>query len=655
MSINENPNILRGFFKDAIAEPKQSGLELIEELKELQNEGKFTAGTKLDEGGMKDIFVKEDKMTARPIAMAIPRQEKRDIESLSAFIREARITAQVAHPSVLPIHEIGVGEDDIPFYTMKYIRGDNFGVILKKLKDGDPQARKDYPLSRLLAIFNRICEAISFAHSKGIVHLDLKPENVLINPYGVVQVCDWGLAQYIDAMDESIEGVLKGTPGYLSPEQINGEQPNVQSDVFALGVILYQILTYELPFAGPTVDIMLKNTLLGQARSIRQANISFRHPSALRAICRKAMANEKRNRYESVQLMVEDLEAFQVYRPTLAESPSFFGKSLLLLKRHKTISILSMISITLIFCISAVFTVKVKKEEMQRIEISKKAVTHYNDLANEAFKEFDFEEAKKNALQSLTYKDNFAANVLMAHYYLVHGDLAEARKYALECQDDTNRYLQICDALLLKTELKGDDLILKMLEVVLKYHHPGIAIDICYRRNGMRQDIQSHLPFIHRLLEVLAPELDDYELSLKENEIIFKADGHFTRLALFANLPIQELVLNNSYVRDLSALRNLKEINRLELNNTMVSELEPLRGMNIEYLDISNTMVHDLKVLEDIHLENLRMKGLKVLALSVLTTKEELKSLTLDEAKFTTPHDKRHIATLKKKGVLINE
>ena len=225
MSNKQETKALRGFFQQAMSEPEESGRELIDELEALQSEGKFSSGEKLSAGGMKDILLKEDRMTQRPIVMAIPKEEKRDMESLTAFVREARITAQVAHPSVLPIHEIGVNEEGVPFYTMKYIRGDDFYMILKKLKTGDLETRKKYPINRLLAVYMRICEAIAFAHSKGIVHLDLKPDNILINPYGVVQVCDWGLAQYLDDPTEDMEGKLRGTPGYMAPEQITGDHP----------------------------------------------------------------------------------------------------------------------------------------------------------------------------------------------------------------------------------------------------------------------------------------------------------------------------------------------------------------------------------------------------------------------------------------------
>ena len=150
-------------------------------------------------GGMKSVLLVFDTDTGREVAMAImPDFRERPRVDLERFVREARLTAQLEHPNIVPVHDLGVDSSGSPFFTMKYLHGQSLASVLRRLKKEDPETVHRFSQLRLLQVFIRICNAIEFAHSQGICHLDLKPENVNIGEYGEVLVLDWGLARSLN-------------------------------------------------------------------------------------------------------------------------------------------------------------------------------------------------------------------------------------------------------------------------------------------------------------------------------------------------------------------------------------------------------------------------------------------------------------------------
>ena len=152
------------------------------------------------EGGMKTVYQTTDFDSNRKVAMAVLSRESKP-SMVRRFVREARITAMLEHPNIVPIHDVGVNEEGEPYFVMKYVEGENLSTILKKLRDGAAKYRKRYTVSYLLDIFQRVCNAIAFAHSKGVLHLDLKPSNIQVSDFGEVLVVDWGIAKIITPRD----------------------------------------------------------------------------------------------------------------------------------------------------------------------------------------------------------------------------------------------------------------------------------------------------------------------------------------------------------------------------------------------------------------------------------------------------------------------
>ncbi|MBR4885411.1 MAG: serine/threonine protein kinase, partial [Lentisphaeria bacterium] len=219
-------------------------------------------------GGMKMVLQMKDLDATRDVAMAVlPEAPTRPREDLVRFIEEARITASLEHPNIVPVHEIGIDSTGAPYYTMKLLRGGTLAALIAKLAEGNEQFNAEYNTIRLLRIFLKICSGVAFAHSKGVIHLDLKPENIQVGDFGEVLIMDWGLAKVRDHLNTpetpdfntetkvsgfgsgTLDGIMKGTPGYMAPEQAAGKNSarDERTDIYSLGAILYSLMTWKDP------------------------------------------------------------------------------------------------------------------------------------------------------------------------------------------------------------------------------------------------------------------------------------------------------------------------------------------------------------------------------------------------------------------------
>lgn len=209
-------------------------------------------------GGMGVVYFARDLALGREIAVKVM------LPGMSAteFVRESQIAAKLPHPGIPPVHALGTLPDGRPFLAMKLIQGETLEKLLRGRSD--PAAER----GRFVAAFEQMCQAVGYAHAQGIVHRDLKPANVMVGAFGEVQVMDWGLAKVVGSADgaaaggtapvsedvaATVAGQVKGTPGYMAPEQARGEPVDARADVFALGGILAAILTGKPPFVGNSV------------------------------------------------------------------------------------------------------------------------------------------------------------------------------------------------------------------------------------------------------------------------------------------------------------------------------------------------------------------------------------------------------------------
>ncbi len=325
----------------------------------------------LGEGGMGRIYSARDMAIGRNVAIKFLRRELVAGISLRYFLKEAQITGQLAHPNIIPVYEIGSTDDGDYFYAMKEVQGENLGAILDRLAEGHAETLATYNLQVLLGILLKTCDAVAYAHNKGVVHLDLKPENIMVGAFGEVLVMDWGLARlrrlgprvdpakmvhlddeaHVDASHE--DGKVLGTPAFMAPEQASGNASVVgtRSDIYSLGGMLYNILVLRPPASGRTTTAVIRKKFTEGVRDPlvynRQANsdgadqIALNHlpgaqvPASLAAVAMKALAESPDNRYQKVNELQRDLIAYLAGYAPKAEQAGRGKRFRLLLQRNR--------------------------------------------------------------------------------------------------------------------------------------------------------------------------------------------------------------------------------------------------------------------------------------------------------------------------------
>lgn len=283
----------------------------------------------LGEGGMGKIHLARDERIGRDVAMKVLRARysgKQD--TVSRFVREARVQGQLEHPSIVPVYDLMRTPDGQLSFTMKRVRGKTIEQIVEGLRAKDKAFIESYPRRKLLRAFSAACLAVDFAHTRGVLHRDLKPSNLMLGDYGEVYVLDWGLAKVAGLPDipqpvpavelpedrtaDTVDGAVLGTPGYMAPEQARGETTSLdpRSDIYALGTILYEMLAFEPLHHRSTVSGMMHSTVLGAdgRPSFRSPQRSI--PSELDAICVKATQLDKSARFGSVRALHDAIERY---------------------------------------------------------------------------------------------------------------------------------------------------------------------------------------------------------------------------------------------------------------------------------------------------------------------------------------------------------
>lgn len=301
-------------------------------LKRELDEDKLVIQQKLSTGGMGAIYYVYDRDFQRYSAMKVILPDlKHNSTTLSSFIREARITGQLEHPNICPVHDLGFLPRHGIYFTMKLIQGEPLIDILRELELGGDEYIKKYDFYALLNIFRKVCDAVAFAHSQNIIHRDIKPHNVMVGSYGEVLLMDWGLAKLVgdsepDADDSEVEsvpssaglasaterGIIKGSPSYMSPEQARGNSAELdeRSDVFLLGTTLYHIFTFYPPYLGDDIyEIVMKAQNVDTTSPDQMDTGVLQLPEELCNIIGKAMAPEKADRYQTVEELVTELDA----------------------------------------------------------------------------------------------------------------------------------------------------------------------------------------------------------------------------------------------------------------------------------------------------------------------------------------------------------
>ena len=285
-------------------------------------------GDKFGVGGMSELFNALDANLLRSIVMKVVVEEKiKDEHSLGGMVKEAQTTAQLDHPNIVPIYELGIDKKKRLFFTMKKVQGKALDELIN---EQDLSAWTDSYLFDMIQIMLKVCDALSYAHSKGVLHRDIAPKNIMVGEFGEVYLMDWGVAhpagskeQIPEDLKQEVPNIEKrkvyerkpvrsvGTPCYMSPEQASGhlDTMDARSDVFSLGATLYHILTGTYPITGKRPIDMLRNA---QACKFDPPNerVDFPLSERLVTITMKAMSKDPADRYQSVEELKKDLESF---------------------------------------------------------------------------------------------------------------------------------------------------------------------------------------------------------------------------------------------------------------------------------------------------------------------------------------------------------
>ena len=294
--------------------------------------GRYHIKCEFARGGMGVIYEIFEKSLRRHLAMKVlspPENTQVTKRDRDYFFEEALITAQLEHPNIVPVHDMGMLSDGHPYFTMKMVHGEPLRDIIDKLKRGHKEYIEKYPLVKRLIIFRKVCDAVAFAHSCDVIHRDIKPENIMVGEYGEVLLMDWGIAKYTQADDatplesqrihslrskedfsQTCYDDILGTPLYISPEQLGDdhEQVDHQSDVYLLGGTLYELLTFSPPHRGESLAQILECSMSGRIIPPQQANPMQQIPTELQKITMKALAHRKEDRYQKVDDLCADLD-----------------------------------------------------------------------------------------------------------------------------------------------------------------------------------------------------------------------------------------------------------------------------------------------------------------------------------------------------------
>ncbi|HQR66974.1 MAG TPA: protein kinase [Thermoanaerobaculia bacterium] len=256
----------------------------------------------LGRGGMGAVYRCRDEELQRDVALKVIRPEiAADPDVLDRFKREIQLSSRITHRNVLRVYDLGEA-DGVRFLTMEFVEGDDLSNLLRKAGS--------FPVSRLVHLFRQVCEGLKAAHDEGVVHRDLKPQNVMVDAEDRVHLTDFGLAKNLGGTAMTELGAVMGTPAYMSPEQVRGEAVDRRADIYSLGVILYEMASGQTPFSGGSVYEVMMRRLTTAPKPITELNASI--PAYLRKIMERCLAVDPAARYQTVGEILQDLDTTSV-------------------------------------------------------------------------------------------------------------------------------------------------------------------------------------------------------------------------------------------------------------------------------------------------------------------------------------------------------
>lgn len=635
-------------------------------------------------GGMGAVLKAQDNNLARTVALKVMlNSAEATDQAVYSFVAEAQITGQLEHPNIVPLHDIGVAADGTIYYTMKLIEGRTLRDILKDIRDGNAETIQRFPLMKLLNIFQSVCNGIDYAHSRRVIHRDLKPDNVMVGAFGEVLVLDWGLAKVLpepgqadteEAGEEfsgplpdsggdvmaTMAGQVKGTPNYMAPEQAEGRVAEIdpRSDIYALGGILYCILTTQPPITGGNLDEILSRVTAINEKNESSASPAIiapdlyndmavqnptgqpaphcpggRVPEALSAVTMKCLSRAREARYQTVEELQGDIAAFLGGYATRAQDANIFTLMRLLFQRNKKEVAMAGIAMAAIVAVIFGFIGKVALSEKKAKDALRDAQATLKQLQDTAPSFATVAEAELRKLQFTNAMGNveqaISLNKSNASFHNIKGNIQTSMQLYKEAQESYNRARELDSR---HTEANNN----------------GIVLAAVTRDNS---DFKKLKPESYRqLYELMRDQGRTEEAGLmfarfaaSDTRIIDTFRANLTAGGIKADLLEREssgeyhLNLSGQKVTSLRALNGIPLTTLNLAGCTDITDLSPLRGMPLRQLDVSGiTGISDLGALKDMALlTDLNLQGCtNVLHLAPLS-EVPLRRLNLNNTRVT--------------------
>lgn len=286
--------------------------------------GRFEVLEEIGSGGVSTVFKARDLVLSRLLAIKLLKPEKMREDHLVRLQKEAKAICQLDHPNIIGVFDFLVTEDNIPLLAMEYVEG----ISLKELVERDGPI----PVEQALKIFRQICNALSFAHKRNILHRDLKPGNVLLSKKEgerKVKIIDFGIAKSLDIETASMttSGNIVGTPAYMSPEQARGDSLDFRSDIYALGCLMFKVLTGSSPFSGNSFVEIMDKQVNQKCPKLIEVNSKLEYGDAVQDIVGKALQKKTDQRFQSMDEMKEAIDSVLNRPSTISIEESEFGSS----------------------------------------------------------------------------------------------------------------------------------------------------------------------------------------------------------------------------------------------------------------------------------------------------------------------------------------
>ncbi|MCM2374506.1 serine/threonine-protein kinase [Aporhodopirellula aestuarii] len=628
----------------------------------LKIEDRYQNPELIGRGGMKEVFRVYDAKTVRHVALAKP-LPKFSHDQYDAFLREAHLTGRLKHPCIINLFDMDVDSEGRPFFTMEFKQGRSLRAVLDELRHG--RERDRFTLRKRLMLFMRVCEAIAYAHSQRVLHLDIKPENIQIGEFGETQVCDWGLGVVMPSddsqhdsevfLDPDLYGPLldavKGTPTYMSPEQKDRRaRKTPQMDIYALGCVLCEVVTLDsistFRKSRPPID------------------------SALLAMIDKATANTPADRYADVNCLQEDISRFLAGYSASVEQSSVLREIGLFWRRHRDVCAVALGAVTILLLCAAFFITQLRQKHQT-------AVAARAD-AERAWIRADTERALATVAQKNAELAQRRAEDSLAMYVVEKNKSEERLKAQVQSAVALSDDLTSIPLIPQDTFATTVELSMQHIDAVLSNEPPPESR--VWHKKFWLYFLKQDFPSATQLLDEekgVEPDLADFarEYNEKVHTNNFLATPDFVQLIsdlchssrFRAPLAEKMLIYDLQYPRPIEdrvkivrswVLINNHEPDDLELNYDAVTHALRLRGnvrslvrtlsspwppgvrvnllytLNPKMLDVRGTKISDLTELSDLDLIHLDIRDTKVTDLSPLVPSRSLRSVIVSAGQF---------------------